>query len=90
MRILQLPPTFKGCAIELARSESDLSPENVAFKGQKEVFRLLENDGKFTYLLANLGTKDAATTFFKKKIKPVNKVAKLVLYTETGKEYLMD
>lgn len=90
VRILQLPTTFKGCAIELVRSETDLSPENAAFKGQKEVFRLLENDGKFTYLLANLGTKDATTTFFKKKIKPIHKAAKLVLYTESGKEYLMD
>jgi len=90
LRILQLPPTFKGCAIELARSEADLPTNSPAFKGQKEVFRLLENDGKFTYLLANLGTRETATAFFKKKIKPVNKAAKLVLYTETGKTYLSE
>ncbi|MFN0216281.1 MAG: OmpA family protein [Saprospiraceae bacterium] len=90
IRILQLPPTFKGCAVELARSSTELPANHAAFRGQKEVFRLLENDGKFTYLIANLGTKDAATSFFKKKIKPVNKTAKLVLYTENGKEYLSE
>jgi len=90
VRILQLPPTFKGCAVELARSETELPSSHTAFQGQNEVFRLLENDGKFSYLIANLGPKDAATAFFKKKIKPVNKTAKLVLYTEDGKEYLLD
>lgn len=90
VRILQLPATFKGCAVELARSEAELPASHAAFRGQKEVFRLLENDGKFTYLLANLGTKDAATAFFKKKIKPANKSARLVLYTESGKEYLAE
>jgi len=88
VRILQLPATFKGCAVELARSEVELPPNHAAFRGQKEIFRLLENDGKFTYLIANLGPKDAATAFFKKKVKPSNKTAKLVLYTEQGKEYL--
>ena len=63
---------------------------NAAFSGQKEVFRLLENDGKFTYLIANLGSKNAAIAFFKKKIKPVNKTARLVLYKDGGKEYLPD
>lgn len=87
-RILQLPPGFKGCAIELARSEQELLPTNAAFQGQKEVFRLLENDGKFTYLLVNLGVTSTATAYFKQKIKPVHKTAKLVLYTEAGKEYL--
>ena len=90
VRILQLPPGFKGCAIEIIRSETELSTGNAAFRGQKEVFRLLENDGKFSYLLANLGPKDSAVAFFKKKIKPVNKTAKLVLYTEAGKEYLSE
>ncbi|MDO8366883.1 MAG: OmpA family protein [Saprospiraceae bacterium] len=90
VRILPLPPTFKGCAIELARSEVELPANHMAFQGQKEVFRLLENDGKFTYLIANLGTRDAATTFFRNKVKPVNKTAKLVLYTEGGKEYLSE
>ncbi|MFN0175135.1 MAG: OmpA family protein [Saprospiraceae bacterium] len=90
VRILQLPPTFKGCAVELARSEVELPANHTAFRGQKEVFRLLENDGKFTYLIANLGPKDAATAYFKKKVKPGNKTAKLVLYTENGKEYLSE
>lgn len=90
VRILTLPATFKGCAVELARSVTDLPGSHPAFRGQKEVFRLLENDGKFSFLIANLGTKDAATSYFKKKIKPVNKTAKLVLYTETGKEYLSE
>jgi len=90
VRILQLPPSFKGCAVELARSETELPANYSAFKGQKEVFRLLENDGKFSYLIANLGPKDAAIAFFKKKVKPVNKTAKLVLYSEGGKEYLVD
>lgn len=88
LRILTLPPTFKGCAVELARSEAEMPATHAAFRGQKEVFRLLENDGKFTYLLANLGTKDQATAYFNKKVKPVNKAARLVLYTEAGKEYL--
>ena len=90
VRILPLPTSFKGCAVELARSESELPGNYAAFRGQKEVFRLLENDGKFSYLIANLGPKDAATAYFKKKIKPVNKTAKLVLYTESGKEYLSE
>lgn len=90
VRILQLPPTFLGCAVELIRSELELPGNHPAFRGQKEVFRLLENDGKFSYLIANLGPKDAATAYFKKKIKPVNKSAKLVLYTEKGKEYLVE
>ncbi len=88
VRILQLPPTFKGCAIELARSVAELPANDAAFRGQKEVFRLLENDGKFSYLIANLGPRESATSFFKKKISPVNKTARLVLYTEQGKEYL--
>ncbi len=88
VRILPLPPRFKGYAVELERSTTDLPATNTAFRGQKEVFRLLENDGKFSYLIANLGPKDAATSFFKKKIKPFNKTAKLVLYSEGGKEYL--
>lgn len=88
LRILQLPPTFKGCAVELIRSDYELPPGSPAFRGQTQVFKLLENDGKFSYLLANLGTKDNATAFFKKKIKPVNPSARLVLYTENGKEYL--
>jgi len=90
VRIFQLPPTFKGCAVELARSEKELPANHPAFQGQKGVFRLLENDGKLSYLIANLGPKEAATVFFKNKIKPVNKTAKLVLYTEGGKEYLLD
>lgn len=88
VRVLTLPPTFRGCAVELARSEADLPANHPAFRGQKEVFRLLENDGQFSYLIANLGPRDAATAFFKKKIKPANPTARLVLYTETGKEYL--
>ncbi len=88
VRILQLPATFRGCAVEIVRSEFELPTNNTAFRGYKEVFRLLENDGKFTYLIANLGPKDAATAYFKKKVKPSNKTAKLVLYTENGKEYL--
>jgi hypothetical protein len=88
VRILALPPTFKGCAVELIRSETEISASHAYFKGYKEIFRLLENDGKFSYLLANLGTKDATTAFFKKKVRPVNKTARLVLYTAGGKEYL--
>lgn len=90
VRILQLPASFKGCAVELVRSEVELPASHPAFRGQKEVFRLLENDGKFSYLIANLGPKEAAFTFFKKKVKPTNKTAKLVLYTESGKEYLAE
>lgn len=88
LRILPLPSTFKGCAVELIRSEYELPPSSMAFQGQTQVFKLLENDGKFTYLLANLGTKDNATAYYRKKVKPVNPSAKLVLYTENGKEYL--
>ncbi len=88
VRIIQLPQSFKGCAVELARSETELPANTPAFRGQSTVFRLLENDGKFTYLIANLGPKDAAIAFYKKKIKPVNKTAKLVLYTDGGKTYL--
>lgn len=88
VRLLNLPPGFKGCAIELIRSEKDLPATHSAFKGQKEVFKLLENDGKFSYLIVNLGTRDNATTFFKKKIAPQHKNARLVLFSENGKEYL--
>lgn len=88
LRILPLSGSFKGFAIEMARSEVELTPDNAAFKGLKEVFRLLENDGKFTYILANLGARDSATQFFKKKIKPRFPSARLVLFTEDGKEYL--
>lgn len=87
-RILQLPPNFKGYVVELARSEAELPPNHPAFKGHSEVFRLLENDGANSYFLANLGPRDAATNFYKKKIKPANKSARLALFSQRGKEYI--
>ncbi len=89
VRILQLPPSFKGCAVELIRSKDlELSADNPVFKGQKELFHLQEADGAHAYFIANLGPRDAATEFFKKKIKPTNANARLVLFGENGKEYL--
>lgn len=88
VRILPLPTTFKGYAVELTRSEVALSPSYPAFQGHKQVFRLLEEDGKFSYLLVNLGNTEAAKAFFANKIKPKYVGAKLVLYQETGKEII--
>lgn len=89
-RILLLPPTFKGYAVELTRCETELSGNSPALNDFKEVFRLKESDGKFTYLIANLGSKDAATAYFKNKIKPIRRSARLVLFTMSGKSYIAD
>lgn len=88
VRILPLPTTFKGYAVELTRSEVALPPTHPTLQGHKEVFRLLEDDGKFSYLLVNLGNTEAAKAFFAQKIKPKYVGAKLVLYQETGKEII--
>ena len=88
-RIQPLSPSFKGYAVELARSETELSNNAPVFSGFNEVFRLKEKDGKFTYLIANLGSKDAATAYFK-NIKPVHKTARLVAFTKNGKSYLAE
>ena len=89
VRILQLPPGFKGCAVELTRSKiAELSADNPVFKGQKELFHLQEADGAHAYFIVNLGTQTAAKAYFKKKIKPGHPNAQLVLFGEQGKEYL--
>jgi outer membrane protein OmpA-like peptidoglycan-associated protein len=88
LRILPVEGNFKGFAVEIARSAVELPADDAAFAGLKEVFRLLEDDGKFTYLLANLGARESATQFYNKKIKPRYPAARLVLFTDNGKEYL--
>jgi outer membrane protein OmpA-like peptidoglycan-associated protein len=88
VRLLPLPQGFKGCAVELVRSAANLPDDHPAFAGQSTVFWLYEADGQYSYLLANLGPKDKATEFYKKKIKPVNKTARLVQFGSEGKLYL--
>jgi hypothetical protein len=90
VQILPLSPNFRGFAIELVRSNTELPSNHAAFKGQKEVFRLLEKDNKISYLLVNLGSQQNATAFYKSKIKPANREAKLVRYSDIGKVYLPD
>lgn len=87
LRILQLPATFKGIGIELTRSDKSLPLNDAAFQGQNLLFRILEKDGKYSYLIANLGPKEAASAYFTQKIKPFHHTAKLVFFTEKGKEY---
>jgi outer membrane protein OmpA-like peptidoglycan-associated protein/uncharacterized protein YegP (UPF0339 family) len=89
IRILPLPTTFKGCAVELAQHpNAEISADNPVFKGQKELFHRTDADGSHSYYIVNLGPRDAATAFFDKKVKPVHKNARLVLFSDTGKEYL--
>ena len=84
-----MPAGFKGCAIELGSSKNaELGADNPVFKNQKEVFHAQDVQGTHAYYLVNLGPRDAATTFFLKKVKPVHPLAKLVLFGENGKEYL--
>ncbi|MBL7825072.1 MAG: OmpA family protein [Saprospiraceae bacterium] len=88
VHILSLPASFKGYAIELAGSQtSELSADNPVFQGQKDVFHRLENN-QHSYYLVNLGSKDAALNYFKKKIKPNQSKARLVLFTESEKTYI--
>lgn len=89
VRILQLPAGFKGCAVELTRSKLvELGADNPVFKGQQQIFHLQEADGAHAYFIVNLGPRDAATEFYKKKIKSTHPNAHLVLFGENGKEYL--
>lgn len=89
VRILNLPAGFKGYAIELASSEKgELSADNPLFKGQKEIFHLHENGATESYFVVNVGQKEAARAMLKKKIKPSNAAARLVLFGEKGKEYV--
>jgi hypothetical protein len=88
LKILHWPPNFRGYAIEIARSDAAFPNVHTVFRGQKEIFRMLEKDGKYAYLIANLGTENAAKAFFLQKIKPDNVGARLVHFTESGKEYL--
>jgi hypothetical protein len=89
VRILQLPAGFKGFAVELAVSKMfELGADNPVFKGQKEIFHLQQADESHAYFIANLGPKSAATDYFKKKVKPAQPKAHLVLFGENGKEYV--
>ena len=87
-RVLTLPPAFRGYAIELIRSAKDLTPNTPVFLNLKEVFRVHEKDGKYSYLIVNLGSRDTAAAYYQQKIKPFNKSAQLVLFTQNGKMYL--
>ena len=89
VRILPLPPVFKGYAIEIVRSNTkELSADSPVFKGQTAIFHQQDADGAHVYYLVNLGPRETALDFFKKKIKPTNTKAQLVLFSETGKEYI--
>ena len=67
VRILDLPKSFKGCAVELTRStKGELGADNLAFVGQKNVFHRVESDTVHAYFIANLGPCDKAESYFKK------------------------
>jgi outer membrane protein OmpA-like peptidoglycan-associated protein len=88
IRILPLPAAFKGCAIELARSNAaELGADSPIFAGQQYVFHQQEADGAHAYYLANLGPCEAAKNHFEKKVKPANARARMVVFGEQGKTY---
>lgn len=88
LRILPLPSGFKGYAVELIRSKTQLQTTHPAFRGQKEVYRVLEEDGKFSYLWLMESSVEGFITYYGQKIKPNHPTARLVRFTEKGKVYV--
>jgi len=88
LRILPLPAGFNGFAVELIRSKKQLLPTHPAFRGQKEVYRVFEVDGKFSYLWLMEPSVEGFKTYYEQKIKPNHQTARLVRYTEKGKVYV--